>query len=176
MPRKTANPIKTMLSLTRTQRQTRIRQLIQELELIKDRYWKKYERARSEHRQNFYWNQYIILRNVIYRYYQSRFIYVNRFGEPDILQSKQASYYKQDEAVRIERGRNKFLNTHFYTSWFFGMSLSDDYGTYQCDYCNRTFHHSPSKITKAAKTVYECCCGYCTNEIIQRDHKELPYS
>ena len=66
-------------------------------------------------------------------------------------------------------------NRHTYGMWFMSNSLTADYGTFECGQCGRTFYHSPSEIYKDGKTVYECCCGYCTNNIIFTDWHSKPY-
>lgn len=64
---------------------------------------------------------------------------------------------------------------HTYSPWFLSNSLTADYGTYTCDNCQGPFHHSPSTIELGEKTVYNCCCGHCTNMIIYRDHGQQPF-
>lgn len=60
-------------------------------------------------------------------------------------------------------------------------SFENDYGTFVCDKCSGVFHHSPSSIAYGTKedeskdTVYDCCCGNCTNKIIYNDWGSLPY-
>jgi hypothetical protein len=103
-------------------------------------------------------------------------IYITRF--PKVKGSfAHASSQKEYQywLAEKEKRRQNFLNKHRYATWFMQTSFGSDYGSYSCDKCGRTFYHSPSTITKAAKEVYHCCCGYCTNEIIKRDWNEQPY-
>lgn len=83
-----------------------------------------------------------------------------------------------DYELRLEKKeerRIEFQTKHTYSMWFFSNSLGADYGQYQCNNCQRTFYHSPATIKLAAKVVYACACGYCTNNIIERDWNETPY-
>ena len=68
-----------------------------------------------------------------------------------------------------------YQTKHKYEPWFLGTSLDADYGTCTCDKCNRKFYHSPATITFAGKTIYNCCCGHCTNKIMVQDWGEEPY-
>lgn len=165
-----------MLTNSRQQRQQRIRELVDLLEQKKNLYFEKAMRARSTTKHDYWYGKYSLIRKITYQYYENRRMAAYQFGEVSPVSEWLKSQYKRAEVERIESGKQKFLNMHFYSPWFFGTSLSGDYGTYTCDRCGRTFHHSPSKITRAAKTVFECCCGYCTNEIILRDHKSTPYT
>ncbi|KAB2913951.1 MAG: hypothetical protein F9K23_15900 [Bacteroidetes bacterium] len=79
------------------------------------------------------------------------------------------------ETLQKEKRRTEFENKHTYSPWFYSNSFSADYGTYTCDSCQRTFHHSPSTIKLAGKVVYNCACGSCTNSIIYRDWRRNPY-
>lgn len=166
-----------MLSIKRQQRISRIRELIDLLEAKKDLYFNKYLRAKTDSKQDYWYNKYKILRKVISQYWQNNYwVFEGQFMSSGVLRAWRISDHKRTESERIKLGKEKFETMHFYSTWFFGTSLTDDYGTYACDRCGRTFYHSPSKITLAAKTVYECCCGHCTNEIISRDHQSTPYS
>ena len=78
--------------------------------------------------------------------------------------------WRKGEEKRKAEGREKFETLHTYSTWFYGTGLYQDYGQYTCDKCGRKFYHSPSIIRRAAKEVYHCCCGYCTNDIITRDY------
>ena len=89
-----------------------------------------------------------------------------------------AENIKMDYRIRLSKkakGRENYLTKHKYGLWFLGSSLGADYGEFTCDKCGCTFYHSPSEITLAGKVVYNCCCGHCTNSIINRDWGEEPY-
>lgn len=89
-----------------------------------------------------------------------------------------AENFRIEYNVRLQKkaeGRENFLTRHKYGLWFLGSSLGADYGTFYCDKCGSTFYHSPSEITLAGKVVYKCCCGNCTNSIINRDWGKEPY-
>jgi hypothetical protein len=74
-----------------------------------------------------------------------------------------------------ERRREKWRNSHYFDAWFMQTSLEADYGTFRCDKCEKVFYHSPASISKAAETLYSCCCGNCTNSIIYKDWGKEPY-
>lgn len=102
-----------------------------------------------------------------------RFLY-----DKSIIDWGDADRAKIEYEVRLKRkaeGREIFLSRHKYALWFLGASLGADYGTFTCDKCGFTFYHSPSTIKLAGKVVYDCCCGNCTNSIINRDWGEEPY-
>lgn len=164
-----------MLSTTRQKRINRIRELIDLLEQKKSLYFEKSMRARSTEKHDYWFTKYSLIHKITYQYYVNRRMPAYQFGEVSPVREWTKNQYKRAEIERVESGKQKFQTLHYYVPWFFGTSLRDDYGTYTCDRCGRTFYHSPSKITKAAKTVFTCCCGYCTNEIISRDHGSSPY-
>ncbi|GHU80126.1 hypothetical protein FACS1894145_5840 [Bacteroidia bacterium] len=72
--------------------------------------------------------------------------------------------------------KEQFLSLHRYSKWYMSDSLGADYGLFKCDKCGYEFYHSPSTISLAGKTVYNCCCGYCTNTIIYNDYRKKIYS
>jgi len=82
--------------------------------------------------------------------------------------------YKYAQRKKAEN-KEKFEKLRNYSPWFFSDSFRADYGSFTCDKCKSTFHHSPSTITQGVKTLYECCCGYCTNSIIRSDWSEEPF-
>lgn len=64
---------------------------------------------------------------------------------------------------------------HTYELWFIQSSLGSDYGVYVCERCRCMFYHSPSTIYYNHEVKHECCCGYCTNQVIFTDWGERPY-
>ena len=125
--------------------------------------------------RDFYWERY-----VLYRTFQRRaFLLVinlrnpKKFGECSFLNTTPNEYKKQ-KAQRVEQGELKFQRKHTYATWFYGTGLHQDYGKFICDKCCREFYHSPSRIKRAGKIVYDSACGYCTNDIITRDYNTQP--
>jgi hypothetical protein len=66
-------------------------------------------------------------------------------------------------------------NPHTYELWFMQSRLQADYGSFSCDICGRNFYHSPSIIYYNHAVKHNCCCGYCTNQIIYKEWGEKPY-
>jgi len=65
---------------------------------------------------------------------------------------------------------------HRFATWYDNsLSLDADVGLFFCDRCGRRFTHSPSRILLKGESVYDCCCGYCTNHIIEADWQYEPY-
>lgn len=76
---------------------------------------------------------------------------------------------------RKEEKRKEFESKHKYAPHFMQTTLGADYGQFTCDRCRGMFYHSPSTITRGSKTIYECCCGHCTNTLIYSDWNKEPY-
>ncbi len=84
------------------------------------------------------------------------------------------SIYKARLKEKEER-RQLFLTKYRYGIWFFSNSLHADYGSFICGRCGIEFYHSPARIYLAGEVVYECCCGNCTNSLIDTDNGKYPY-
>ena len=82
--------------------------------------------------------------------------------------------YRLAQRKKVEN-KEKFETLRMYSPWFHSNSFRADYGKFTCAKCKSTFYHSPSTITQGIKTLYECCCGYCTNSIIRSDWNEEPF-
>lgn len=142
---------------------------------------KKVDLARNDNTREKHYTSLKLYRNFNHRVFNLIFSlkYPKEFGESNAWERftsyRSSEQYKKQEAERIATGKEKFYTKHYYSMWFMSNSLGADYGTHTCDKCGRVFHHSPSRITKAAKQVYDCVCGYCTNEIIHRDWNSTPY-
>ncbi|WP_288424238.1 hypothetical protein [uncultured Spirosoma sp.] len=146
-------------------------------------YYQKYERARKLEKQDYYWQRYDRLakftrkRDLTF----TRLIFNSRFGQSSqfvfgyVERARAEAWWRDQVADRQRRGREKFEKLHTYAPWFMSLSVGADYGHWDCEYCGRHFYHSPSTIKRAAKVVYECVCGHCTNQIIERDHGHFPY-
>lgn len=76
--------------------------------------------------------------------------------------------------IKAEK-RKEFESKHKYAPHFMQTSLGADYGQFSCERCKSKFYHSPSTITRGSKTIYEYCCGHCTNTIIYSDWNKEPY-
>lgn len=139
-------------------------------------YRNKYKRARKNF--DIYYAKY-----KLYRAFEERAYALlmairckrNLYGRPSNFTLLKSDEYLKREKARIEKGRHRFLTLHTYETWFMQTGLHCDYGTYTCVSCGRKFHHSPSRVWKAAKIIHECACGYCTNDIIEADYGKRPY-
>jgi hypothetical protein len=139
----------------------------------------KYERARSPRMQDRWWE--------IYRRYSALNMYRRAHDLADMIRYNNgcrpiygAAWWAESQyKSRLdwkEKKRIEFLTKRRYSVWFMQRSLSADYGTFTCDKCGSTFYHSPSIITKAREELYHCACGHCTNDIINQDWGERPFS
>lgn len=144
-----------------------------------EHYASKMDRARSMEKVDFYHEKRKLYSDVRFRTTGLTFALHRRYcSDKKISDSVDSDMIRSEYEVRLERkerGRQDFLTKHRYAPWFMQTSLSADYGTFVCDRCGGTFYHSPSTITLAGKTVHKCCCGHCTNTIINRDWHEEPY-
>jgi len=150
------------------------------IEHKKDLFYKKADRARSTEKRSEHWERYKLYSN-----FSSRaFDLIWKLRNPKKFGQEKFSFliptladYKKREAERIAKGKEKFENLHTYSVWFLGTGLHHDYGTFICSRCKREFYHSPSRISKAGKIVFQCACGHCTNEIIIRDYRcDAPFN
>lgn len=139
----------------------------------------KMHRARTMEKVDFYSEKRKLYSDLCFRAMELAFALRKRYcSDKKISASVDSDMIRCEYEVRLERkarGRQDYLNKHRYTPWFIQTSLGADYGTFVCDRCGGTFYHSPSTITLADKTVHKCCCGHCTNTIINRDWHEEPY-
>lgn len=156
-------------------KEARRNELYHSLHNKREVYYTKFCRAKNAARKEHWWAKYILLAQFLLNQKQTQARNTRRFGQPDefIQRYRNIAWWKDYQERRKAKGQHKFLQTCHYNLWFFSGSLTADYGTFRCDRCGLTFHHSPSTITRAAKPVYTCCCGYCTNELVQNQSK--PY-
>lgn len=141
-------------------------------------YRSKWEKARKQENRQYYWHKYNLYHDFLDRAFHLVLNLRNpqKFGVPKFrLLTKTPEQYRRQEAERIAKGKAKFENLHEFEPWFFGTGLHQDYGTFTCSNCKREFFHSPSRIKKAGKIIYNCACGHCTNDIINRDYNSQPY-
>lgn len=105
-------------------------------------------------------------------------IYACRDVDPVIRYEVEQECIRSEYKARLRRKEEKkqlHLSSHKYSLHFFSNSLNADYGTFVCERCGCEFYHSPSTILLAGKVIYQYCCGYCTNAIIQADWGEQVY-
>lgn len=141
-------------------------------------YRKKYDRARKSQSIDLNFKKYKLYKSFSRRSFDllmSIRCGYNLFGRPSKYILMTSQQYLKSEKERIEKGRHRFLNLHTYGTWFYQTGLHCDYGTFTCEICGSKFYHSPSRIRKAAKVIYNCACGHCTNEIINADYGKQPY-
>lgn len=139
-----------------------------------DLYDKKWKRARVSKSIDFHFEKWKLYTKLIKRC--SDLAYRIRKGKRAFEKDTCTDEFEYNVKQRIKaKNREEFETLHRYGPWFMQCSLRSDYGTFTCDKCGSTFYHSPSTITKGVKTIYECCCGHCTNSIIQRDHDQTPF-
>lgn len=139
----------------------------------------KMNRARGMEKVDFYHEKRKLYSDLCFRAIELAFALRKRYcSDKKISSSVDSDMIRSEYEVRLERkesGRQDFLTKHRYAPWFMQTSLSTDYGMFVCDRCGGTFYHSPSAITLAGKSVHKCCCGHCTNTIINADWHEEPY-
>lgn len=141
-------------------------------------YSKKLKRARSFEKSEKYDDLKRVYSLLQERTVNLSFMVRNRYANQRIIAEVNSVQIRRDYQYRLQRKakRTEELKTkHRYSPWFLQTSLEADYGTFVCEKCNRKFYHSPSGISINSKKVYDCCCGYCTNEIIKQDWSETPY-
>lgn len=136
----------------------------------------KYDRARRPDYRERYWEKYCLYRDFSNRAFHLIFNlrHPKRFGIRSLLYQTPEEFRKRQQN-RIAKGKERFERLHTYSTWFMQTSFRSDYGTYKCNKCGRVFYHSPSTIYRAKAVVYNCACGYCTNDIIKSDYNQEPY-
>lgn len=156
----------------------KLKKLHQHFQYCEIEYNKKMKRARSFEKNEKYrslahfYSQ--LVKRTIDLYYLMRNSYLKILGHVDYS----TEFIRADYNYRMkekEKRAKEFRAKHRFDVWFMQTSLSADYGSFICDKCNRNFYHSPARITLAGKTIYNCCCGYCTNEIVGQDWEKTPY-
>jgi len=163
--------------LSQTDKILKLIAMLKYIESRREYFYGKMHRAKNSKTYDLFRKKFQLYRNFSNRtfnlYFEVRKNY--KFGETPKYLIQRPSDYQKYEEERIAKGKKIFLTKHTYSMWFLQNGLHCDYGSFICERCGDNFSHSPSRIKLAAKSIFECCCGYCTNEIIKSDWNECPY-
>jgi hypothetical protein len=140
-------------------------------------FYRKWQRARkSESRQSHFKN---------YRFYgdlalRSVNLYNKlnntlKFGEVNEWSQMDPKWYIEFITKRKSERKKHFDSKYRIQLHFRSESLNADYGTFICDHCNWTFHHSPSTVYKGSVKTYSNCCGNCVNSLLERNKQQEIY-
>lgn len=138
----------------------------------------KWDRARKAENQEFHWDKY-----KMYSQFSSRCSTLlfklrskEKFGDgySEWRMETPEKYTKRIKSIKDKR-RIEFESTYRVRLHFFQNRLNADYGTFRCNKCGSTFHHSPSTVYLGAEMQYLDCCGHCVNSIMRRNQQEEIY-
>lgn len=145
---------------------------------LRDFHYKKFHTVGIDKNIDYHYRQYELYNSLTTRASSLAYRLKRQLTPKHIMKIVEKEFVQSEYKYWLKKkadGKAAHQTKHKYEPWFLGTSLEADYGTFTCDKCNRKFYHSPATITFAGKTIYNCCCGHCTNIIMVQDWGEEPY-
>lgn len=140
---------------------------------------RKSNRARKIETINFHYEKAKLYREAVRRCFplSTVILYPKKFGQVDhsLLEIRYETYFST-VAEKKAKGKQEFESTFRTSLHFMQESFHADYGTFKCNRCQSTFHHSPADMYLGAKKEHEGICGTCVNSILSFNGQELVYN
>lgn len=140
-------------------------------------YNKKWNRARKMETIDKHFETYKMYRDFSYRAQNLIFSLrrSEKFGDGRQWFEMDGKRFKEFRAkIKAER-KLKFEQNYRVHLHFMSQSLHADYGTFNCDKCDRTFYHSPAVVYKGSEKKYDNCCGHCVNNMMHWNTQDEVY-
>lgn len=140
-------------------------------------YNKKWNRARKMETIDKHFETYKMYRDFSYRAQNLIFSLrrAEKFGDGRQWFEMDGKRYKEFRAERKAERKLKFEQNYRVHLHFMSQSLHADYGTFNCDKCDRTFYHSPAVVYKGSEKKYDNCCGHCVNNMMHWNRQDEVY-
>ena len=140
-------------------------------------YNKKWNRARKMETIDKHFETYKMYTDFSYRAQNLIFSLrrAEKFGDGRQWFEMDGKRFKEFRAEIKEERSLKFEQNYRVHLHFMSESLQADYGTFNCDKCDRTFYHSPAVVYKGSQKKHSNCCGHCVNNLMNWNKQDEVY-